>query len=631
MHVLQDPPAVSPNVTAGVLLCARSVGEQLTLPFPSAREILLATSATRSRAYEVAREIRELLPALARSPGRPREGRVPAPADEIAELRGEVLGLVMKHPGCVQVRAERARYGERFRRLVLELRAGHVELPLSDFAEAICVPLGTVQDWLSASGQVAAEQDAPAAPAAGASEHAGSEQDAEQARIETVLCAWRGWSGDFGAFCEHVRTEHRLDLGNTMIASILFAHGERTPVRRGRRHRDEQALRGAFETFFPGAQWVLDGKTLEVVIDGEVLHVNLELAVDAASDAAVGVTVRDEEDSKAVTEALASGVQTTGELPVAALLDNRPSNHTPEVDAALGETMRIRATPGRAQNKAHVEGAFGLFAQKVPPIEVDTREPRALARTLALLVATTFFRALNRAPRRDRGGRTRADLHAQTVTPAQREAARQALQERLRKQELARQTRAARQDPIVAALLDDAFARLELLDPERHLRDAIACYLPDSIVDAIAIFDGKRRAGTLPQGVDARYLLGIVRNVQHVHEADAITEALLRERLCARDRFLEPLVGERDQILAGAAGADVALDAMVDRLVGSERTVDRHFWLDAAKDLLAPQGDEQRRLLARRAAHRIHAAFRLRIGERDRLVRSLLRRLWPLA
>src|SRR5436853_243627 len=62
------------------------------------------------------------------------------------------------------------------------------------------------------------------------------------------------------------------------------------------------------------------------------------------------------------------------------------------------------------------------------------------------------------------------------------------------------------------ALLDVAFARLDLLEPERHFRDAIACYPRDAIVDAIAIFSGKRTAGTLPDGVDARYLLGIVRN-----------------------------------------------------------------------------------------------------------------------
>lgn len=75
---------------------------------------------------------------------------------------------------------------------------------------------------------------------------------------------------------------------NTFIASTLFEHGERTPARRGGRSRDEHALRGAFETFFPGAPWVADGKLLEVLIDGEVSRVKLELAVDAATAPASG-------------------------------------------------------------------------------------------------------------------------------------------------------------------------------------------------------------------------------------------------------------------------------------------------------------------------------------------------------
>jgi len=100
------------------------------------------------------------------------------------------------------------------------------------------------------------------------------------------------------------------------------------------------------------------------------------------------------------------------------------------------DSAAVAAHPSDArapQNKAHVEGAFGLFAQKVPAIELDTRNPHTLAKTIARLVATTFFRALNRAPRRDRDGKTRVDLYAQDVTPAQREAARAALRERMRK------------------------------------------------------------------------------------------------------------------------------------------------------------------------------------------------------
>jgi hypothetical protein len=244
----------------------------------------------------------------------------------------------------------------------------------------------------------------------------------------------------------------------------------------------------------------------------------------------------------------------------------------------------------------------------------------------------TFYRALNRAPRRDRDGKSRVDLYAQSVTPEERHAAKATLLERMRKQELARKTRAARLDPVMRALLDDAFARLRLLDPERHVRDTIACYPHDAVVDAIAIFDGKRAHGTLPEDVEAhaRYLLGIARNLHHVHEADAITEALLRERLAARDRFLDPLVRERDATLAASTRAEVMFDAVVDRLVHAERAIDRHFWIDAAATLLATCDDAERSALAKRAARRIHAAFRLGTHERHRLVRMLLRRLWPL-
>jgi hypothetical protein len=761
---------MAPVVTAGLLLAARSLAtahgfalvrvDQMApahdLAPVSVDQIVVATGASRTRAYEIKDAIVALLPTLARPPGRPRIEHAPAPPACLAELTSAALRFVMQHPGCVHS-GERASYAEPYRRFVIELREQHADVMRSAFAEAIQIPLGTLDDWmrvasldeLAANGTSDAldqgatsdivnpldtgeisntvnpqnkeivndtitplNQDVVRDIASLSGEHsvgniAGSlcgrdadngtspldrqavddiasplvtrvvrdvinpadtcmandianpldkravhdsthpledraidhaanpprvaAHDAKHAQIETVLAAWRVWQGNFRAFCDHVRRDHRLELGNTLIGSILFEHGARTPARRGGRSRDEEALRGSFETFFPGAQWVGDGKQLGVVLDGKTFAINLELVVDAASDAAVGISVRDAEDSAAVVEAFAHGAETTGEAPLALLLDNRPSNHTPDVDAALGDTLRIRATPERPQNKAHVEGAFGLFAQKVPPIELDTRDPHALAKTIAQLVATTFFRALNRAPRRDRDGKTRVELYAQDVTPEQREAARIALRERMRKQELARQTRAARIDPVIRAHLDDAFARLGLLDPERHIRDAIACYSHDSIVDAIAIFTGKRTAGTLPAGVDARYLLGIVRNLHHRHESESITEELIRERLAARDRFLEPLVHQRDTILA-AADADVGatLITLVDRLMRAERAIDRHVWLEAAADLVTSRAHDERVTLAKRAARRIHTAFRISTHDRDHLERAFLRRLWPL-
>jgi len=208
------------------------------------------------------------------------------------------------------------------------------------------------------------------------------------------------------------------------------------------------------------------------------------------------------------------GTATTGALPTALLIDNKPSNHTPDVDVALGAAIRIRATLERPQNKAHVEGAFGLFSQVLPNLVLDTRgSTHDVARALLVLVVTIWARTTNHRPRADHGGRSRVDLYADAPTVEQVDNARHELREVAERQERARRTLEARRRPEVLVLLDKHFARLALVDPSRHIRLAIAGYSQTAIVNGIAIFEGKRLAKTLPDGADARYLLGIVKNV----------------------------------------------------------------------------------------------------------------------
>ena len=624
MDVTHPEPAVAPTAAAGMLLAARTLAEPLGLsPMPPARAILEASGVSRSRAYEQCEAILSWLPSLSRPPGRPPAAPAPPPAPETTHaLRGEALRFVTDHPGSVYGGPERRRYSPGYRRFVLELRERYAELELPAFAEALELPLGTLQDWLRPGGSTTDPDASPDAPAP---------KDATVAQVQTLLDAWQRWDGRaLGPFGQHVRHHLHLPFGDAMIAKLLYDHGVRTPRRRPGRSPDEQALRGAFETFFAGAQWVGDGTALEVVVDGEVHELNLELMVDAHSGAFVGLDVADVEDSPAVAAAFDDGVATTGEPPVALLLDNKPCNHTSEVDAALDETMRIRATERRPQNKAHVEGAFGLFAQGMPPIEVDTADPRRLARQIALLVAASYGRAINHRPRRDRGGKSRVALYGEPVTEAQRQHAAEQLRQRLRKQQRARETRAARLDPAVRDLLDRAFTELDLEDPERHVRDAIAIYPLESITDGVAIFRGKRDAGTLPAGADPRYLLGVVRNVAHVHEADAITDALLEQRLAARDRLLQPLLDLRAQLAREHDDPSSLVRALVDHAMHAERSLARRFWLRAAADLIREQPDDCRPDLARYVARHIHSFFRVPTHERAAAERILLRRIWPL-
>ena len=610
------------------------LGEPLGLELPGVSAILAATETTRSRAYELCGEVLKILPTLNRRVGRPR-----AAAESVRALRdGEavsraVLGFVMRHPGCVHGHGERQRYGDAFRRFVVELRAEHDALSLEDFAASVAVPLGTLRSWLGATTAAVAEppEAEPAAPTA--DENAGaSSPSLTTAHIDTVLTAYAGWCGGFRDFCEHVQRELCISWGRDTIAHVLELQGVRRPKRRGGRSPDELALRGAFQTFFPGAQWVADGMSVPVTIGSEILKLNFELQCDAFSGAYVGISIRDNEDSAAVIESFRNGIETTGAAPLAELLDNKPSNHTPEVAAALGDTLRLRSTVQRPQNKAHVEGAFGLFSTTAPPLELDLRAgARQIAAQVLGLVTTTWACAMNHRPRKSRGGLSRTQLYAIEPTDEQIAEARRVLEERHRRQELARQTLEARQRPNVRAFLDAAFDRLELSDPERHVRLAISRYPLDPIIAGVAIFETKQRTGSLPDGVDARYLLGIVRNVHEQREGELVADALLRLRRQARDIALERLNHERDALCAATRLESDVITALVDHALLDERALDRVFWLDTLATFVNDASVHQRDERYRDAARCIHSTFRADPRRRQHAVRVLAERLVPLA
>lgn len=622
---LIDPtPAVPSTVIAGLLICARKHLARLDLPHPEVTAIVEAMDVARSRAYEIADRLEGLLAGLVHSIGRPAKPEPTPSCHESERLGRALLDYVMAHPGCVSGSSHRRIYSDGFRLTILELREAHRDLELGAFAEAVRVPLGTLEDWLRVGPDGFSKTDAQSDD--------GSELDESRSiQIESILAAFEGWCGNFASFCSHVRHHLRLHYGDSFIARTLHVHGERTPRPRKGRSPDEEATKDTFEIFFPGAQWVGDGMAVEVHVNDEPFTFNLELAVDAASGAFVGASLRDEEDSAAVVASFEDGVTTTGDRPLAMLLDNRPSNHTDVVDAAFGDTLRIRATRSRPQNKAHVEGAFGLFSQEAPALVVHAKTPREFARELLRLRVQTFFRTLNHRPRRDRSWRSRIDLYrSSSPTDEEIAEAKRALEERRRRQDRAYATQLARSDPLVIEALDDAFARLGLLDPDRHFRLAIARYDRDTVADSIAIFEAKLNLGTLPENAGASYLLGIVKNLAHIHEADAITLALIKERVSLRDRWLAHLDEQSRAALALHPEPQAALRDLIDRALSADRMIDRFFWIDSTASLLREQPTDLHRDLFRSLAKQIHAHFALSTRERSAFERRLARLVWPL-
>lgn len=613
-------PAFTPSVIAGLLFAAREHHLLLGLPSAGVEQIVEKTGATRSSAYELKAKLLGVLPSLVRPVGRP-PTPAPAPSPTAEALTHEVLRFVMDHPGCVHGSSERRHYSGSFRRLVLDLREKHPELGVEELARAVEVPADTLRDWLRAPVPPEPPQTAPTAWATG------------NLHIQTILSEWDAWEGKFLPFCDHLAEHFRVPYKRTAIAAVLEAHGIRLRRPRAGRSPDETALRESFETFFPGAQWVADGTPVVVSFLGESFAFNFELNVDAYSGAFAGASIRDEEDSAALIQAVEDGKAATGAPPLALLVDNRPSNLTPEVREALGEqTLLIPATKRRPQTKGHVEGAFGLFFQTLPPLVLAAATKREAARELLRLVITTWARTLNHRPRADRGGKSRVDLYSDKPTPEQIAQARAALAERLRRQEAARRTLQARQDPVVRQIIATAFARLGIADPDGHILDAIAGYPLSPVVDGIAIFEGKHAAGSLPRDLDVpgRYLLGIVRNTAEQREGALICEAMLRARLEAQDALLAPLVQRRNVLEKDTAVAPEAVVRFVDSALDTDRYLDRLFWLSAAGDLIrhAPASDQP--TLFRLGARRINAASRVSYRERLKATRWLAHTGLPL-
>lgn len=616
-----EHPAVIPLVIAGLLLAAIPYLRSLELSALSAADVIGATGAGRSRAYEVKAEIEAFLPGLARPPGRPPEPElVPVLRPDIT---GQTLEFLMAHPGAVEGDGARRRYSDAFRHFVLDLCATYKDVSIPEIAAAVHMPEPTLKDWLR-GGVVATppEKNLATNPV----------PDPTGPQIETLLAVWQGWSGSFGGFCTHVQQDWRLPFGRTLISTLLTAHGVRFAKRRSGRSPDEDALRGQVLTFFPGAQWVGDGTMLQITLDGEPFTFNLELMVDPASGAFVGASLRDTEDAVAVIEAVADGVTTTGEAPLSVLLDNKPSNHAQTVVEALGETTIIPATPFRPQNKAHIEGGFGLFQQVAPALVIAAQIPRELARSVLELVVTTWARTLNHRPRKDRGGRTRVELYLDHVpTPEEIAAAKVALADRLRRQKQARETLAARQDPLVRKALAEAFERLTFADPDGRFLNAIARYPLDAVLEGIAVVIGKRAAGTLPGGVDARYLMAVVKNIAEEREGWEIGLALWDERSRAQDRALGAVERDRELLDERVSDAEDRVPAYIDRALETTRRIDRFYWLTAAADVVLEQDEDQRYAFFRLAARRIHATRAVPHRDRIAATRFLAAKILPTA
>jgi hypothetical protein len=628
---------MTPALEAAVCLIASGILRRLGLAGgASSGEVSRRLDVARSYAYEQ----RDRLAAfLERGLGEPADdpGREATRKLRLQGITLAVLEYRVTHPGC-WVEGGRTVYARGVRALVLSLAEQYRDVEQADFAAACRIPLPTFKAWWAEHSASLARKESPlpvppstAAPPDAAPPDAAAPPDEGASAGFTlemlrIIREYGSWDGTLEAFVAHLRDDLGLRYGRERVTQLLHLAAARKLLRKPPPPRP---VRGSTFRPPPGVQWTSDGKEVELVVGGQTFVVTWQPMIDVGSAATVGDAVRPTEDSAGVIAALGEGVATTGAPPRVLLLDNKAPNRSEALREALpDETMLMHATLGRPQNKAVIEGGFGLFAHDLGRViaVVETSTPEAIALSVAEAVTRAYATGRNHRPRRA-DGKSRYDLFRDGDRSPEKVAAAVEILRRMKERIDTRDAREiARRDPQVQALLDDLCARFGFTD-DGDVLDGLRTFPLETVESAAAIYAARQTAGTLPLHAGLRYFGGIVRNVQYDRELRAFEEELVK------------LLESRGQILADYlhrqaarfASLDLAphLGAVVDQLLTVPVPTAQSFWRRCLATVAATVPTPLRAPLRRWLCQRVRRCFAATKQLRRNLTDDLIRMLTP--
>ena len=611
---MPDKPILHTSVSAALLMIAREILPELD--WPSTDAMLARLQAGRTQAYTMASRLREVLAELHGKPGRP-----PQPdgysEDKLMPVARATLDYLMRHPGACSSRQERCHYSDGFRCFIVGLvDPGQLAegFSLEELSQASNVPRSTLKEWLSGP---------PRKPAP-------RQNELVQLHQHEILSLYENWEGDFLSFCRFVREEHGLNYGPTYIGNLLEMTGERI---RSKKQQQPVWSRETYRKLFPGAQWLGDGSTVKVQNISmqwgeEVYGFNLEMVLDVASGAVVGMAVSDFEDEAVLLDAFADAVGSTGSAPYALSLDNRASNHTERVREAIkaADSEILATTLGRGQSKAPLEGTFGLFNQDLPKLLITGDSLREQARSTLKLIVQAWVRGRNGRPRKSLNGKSPADYYrSHQPTPAEIDEIKRWIADLRRRQEKLRQTRQQRADRVKVEFLKQALAELGIEDPGDKLAIALSFYGRDAIVDGLATYQAKLEMGTLPaNALPGPYLGGIIRNKNRQLEITLKSERNIENRRTLNDLSLRHLCGEAD-LLEKESDPALLWGQKLSRALHASRALDYYFWSGLCAEHLARLDQPERLALYDRSTRYIAASFKADLNRQESLIDRLAR------
>ncbi len=508
-----------------LLTLARQIAQALEVDLNAPlAEICRQLGANRTSVYEQLQRLLTALGQLAEArPGRPTADTAPEPEHELAALRltVEVLEFRLQHPGAMIDHPRRTTYADAFRRFILQ-HHDHWQGTRMAFAQAVRVPLDTLRDWIAndhADDLQPKIKQRPSVPASAS----------QLTRL--IVDEWMRWVGPARPFMAHAA--QCFELSHAQITRLMKILG----MISARPRRKTPRFRGSTQKLTPGTLLVTDGKWLTVQLTDteQTLYFNWQGIVDQATGCDTAAVVNQQEDAAAVQKAFDSSVRFLGGcVPDALLHDNRPCYDDEKLRQTLKRygTDMIPATLGRAQNKAILEGAFGLFQQRVGPLRLDDTDDDTLIRSAVEEIVRVYTAATNHVPRIELDGRSRLQALQQACPTAE--------QRRRDEQFLARlkadhqRPRSRQPLPESLRLIEHVFERFDLAghDPKGSLRRFLATFSPAAIRRAAALLAAK--IDRLDPRYVHRYFTQLIRTQQDEVDLERAAEELLE--LCQRQR-----------------------------------------------------------------------------------------------
>ena len=588
---LKLPPNLLEHKTLmiALILIARYLVKALKVdPDAPLTEICGQLQANRTSVYEQAERILGCLQDLAGvRPGRPLASH--SSSDPQADLSSQrltiqVLDFQIEHPGSVVPQNGRTYYAPVFQRFILSMH-DQWQGSLAAFAAASRVPLDTISDWIHRDRQGILPQQQVNQPQV--NQPLPTPQNASQL-VRDIAKEWRCWHGATRHFFRHAAEKFHISIAQVERVLRLLGAISRRP-------RKPFRFRGETHALAPGNMLVTDGKHIDVLLASDQrLHFNWQAIVDQATGCDTAVVVNHEECAAGVAEAFKLSAYTAlgGAFPHALLHDGKPCYSEASLVQLIQETgcSMIKASPYKPENKAIIEGAFGLYEQRVGTIQLDDSSTQSLVRSAVQEIIRAYTSATNSVPRIELDGKSRLAVLSEFCPSLEQQQRDLAFLERLK----ADHDRPPRRppDPSALVLLDTVFHRLNILDldPDCSLRRYLASFDSAAIRRAAAVVANKLARSDLDLRYVHRYLTKLVQSFHDEIDLERAADELLI--LCQAQNESWTCSEQRDlQLLYDSLNQHDLTCAIAENAAHGGIPLKAAFWKNALLDLLtsAPQ------------------------------------------